>query len=45
MIKIGDDPAISSGVIALFLVLAPWPSQESDRAELWSVRSSDLGLE
>jgi hypothetical protein len=34
----GDDPAISSGVTALFvfLVLAPWwPSEESDWTEIW----------
>jgi hypothetical protein len=35
-----DDPAISSGVIALFVfsVLPPWwPNQESDWTEIWSV--------
>jgi hypothetical protein len=45
--KFGDDPAISSGVIALFVfsVLAPWwPSQESDRTENWSVQSFHLGV-
>jgi hypothetical protein len=40
-----DDPAISSGVIALFAfsVLALWwPSQESDRTEIWSALSFHL---
>jgi hypothetical protein len=35
--KFGDDPAISSGVIALFVfsVLGPWwPNEESDWTEL-----------
>jgi hypothetical protein len=39
--KFGDVQAISSGVIAhfSFSVLAPWwPSQESDRTEIWSLR-------
>jgi hypothetical protein len=39
-----DDPAMSSGVIALFVfsVLAPWwPSQESETA-IWSVSYSYL---
>jgi hypothetical protein len=43
--KFEDDPAIHSGVIALFvfLVLAPWwPSQESNWTEIWSVSSSYL---
>jgi hypothetical protein len=43
--KIGDDPAISSGVIALYVfsVLAPcWPNQESDWTEIWSVSYSYL---
>jgi hypothetical protein len=47
LIKIGDDPAISSGVIVLFAfsVLATWwPSQESDRTEIWSVESFHLGV-
>jgi hypothetical protein len=38
MINFGDDPAISSGVKALFvfLVLVPWwPNQESDWTEIW----------
>jgi hypothetical protein len=43
--KFGDDPAISSVVIALFVfsVLAPWwPNQESDRTKIRSVSYSDL---
>jgi hypothetical protein len=43
----GDDPAISSGVIALFVfsVLAPWwPNQESDWTEIWSVSYSYLAV-
>jgi hypothetical protein len=45
MMEFRDDPAISSGVIALFvfLALAPWwPSQESYRTEIWSVSYSYL---
>jgi hypothetical protein len=40
-----DDPAISSGVMALFVfsVLAPWwPSQESDWTKIWYVSCSYL---
>jgi hypothetical protein len=40
-----DDPAISSGVIALFVfsVLAPWwPNQDSDWTEIWSASYSYL---
>jgi hypothetical protein len=43
--KFGDDPAISSGEIALFvfLVLAPWrPNQESDRTENLLLSTHDL---
>jgi hypothetical protein len=43
----GDDPAIGSGVIALYVfsVLAPWwPSQESDWTEIWFVQSFHLGV-
>jgi hypothetical protein len=48
--KFGDDPLISSGVIAIFvfsvlaLALVTKASEESDRTEIWSVRSSDLGV-
>jgi hypothetical protein len=47
MIKIWSWQAISSGVIAHFAisVLATWsPSQESDRTEIWPVRSGDHGV-
>jgi hypothetical protein len=46
MIKFGDVPAISAGVLALFAfsVLAPWwPNQESEQTEIWSVQSFHLG--
>jgi hypothetical protein len=45
MIKMWRYPAISSGVIALFVfsVLAPWwPNQELDWTEIWSVSYSYL---
>jgi hypothetical protein len=38
--KCGDDPAISTGVLVLYMfsVLAPWwENQESDRTEIWFV--------
>jgi hypothetical protein len=41
--KFGDDPALSSEVIAL--VLAPWwPNQELDLTEIWSVSYGQGGV-
>jgi hypothetical protein len=38
-------PLVEEIALFVFSVLAPWwPSQESDRTKIWSVRSGDLGI-
>jgi hypothetical protein len=46
--KFGDDPPIKSGVNSTFYVFLIGPlvaSQETERANIWSVRSTDLGVQ